>query len=54
MMEAAKKTDSLEKEMTSMKATLEDFQRTVRAGGGGRQTGNGAGATSRHSSTDVC
>ena len=53
MAEAAKKTESLEKEMASMKTTLEDLQRTVRAGGGGRQAANGAGATSRHS-TDVC
>ncbi len=48
--QCSKKTDSIEKEVRSMKTILEDVQKTVAGGGGGKGSGNGA---SRHSSSDV-
>ena len=47
--ECIRKTDSLEKEMQSMKVLLEEVQRSLRSGAGARQSGNG----SSRQSTDV-
>lgn len=46
-----KKADSMEKEIQSMKTILEDVQKAVKPGG--RPGANGAGSTTRHSSSDV-
>lgn len=49
--ECLKRTDSLEKELLSMKTVLEEVQRMVRPGG--RQAAAGTGTASRHSSSDI-